>query len=58
MCAGIIAYCFIGFETKERSFEEIGAALTGPSPVKAPAGVGAVPAGPRFVIRVHAVIVS
>jgi len=34
------------------SFEESGAALTGPSPVKAPAGVGAVPAGQRLVIRV------
>jgi MFS transporter, putative metabolite:H+ symporter len=32
---GIIAYWFIGFETKGRSFEEIDAALTGPSPVKA-----------------------
>jgi len=34
---GIIAYWFIGFETKGRSFEEIDAALTRPSPVKAPA---------------------
>jgi hypothetical protein len=34
---GIIAYWFIGFETKGRSFEEIDATLTGPSPVKAPA---------------------
>jgi putative MFS transporter len=33
---GIIAYWFIGFETKGHSFEEIDAALTGPSPVKAP----------------------
>src|SRR5690349_20641120 len=32
---GIIAYWFIGFETKGRSFEEIDAALTGPSAVKA-----------------------
>src|SRR2546425_4663190 len=31
---GIIAYWFIGFETKGRSFEEIDAALTGPPPVK------------------------
>jgi putative MFS transporter len=32
---GIIAYWFIGFETKGRSFEEIDAALGGPSPVEA-----------------------
>jgi len=32
---GIIAYWFIGFETKGRSFEEIDAALAEPSPVKA-----------------------
>jgi hypothetical protein len=33
---GIIAYWFIGFETNGHSFEEIDAALTRLSPVKAP----------------------
>jgi putative MFS transporter len=32
----VVAFWLLGFETKGRSIEEIDAALTGPSPVKAP----------------------